>query len=485
MKILTLVIKQKRSLRKSCAVSGRSPAAKFSLTPSFLLRTALCGFLLSCSLFSASLYADKLDSLLENVKKGSLVKSQEALDAEKQFSSAADKQSLVSRLRTERSSLERASESLEQQFKSNEESLDRLRTQREVALGDLSNLFGLVEQAAGEAKATFDSSIITAQYPKRVEAMDAISKKVAQSNTLLSIDEIEKVWQELLNEMVQQGNVVNFQNEVATSAGARESSTVTRVGSFNLVGNGKFLEFGPGGISELARQPSSRFLSQTQELQNASGGMVNFAIDPTRGALLGAAVETPSLMERVHQGGIVGYIILAVGLIAVLYAIFKIFTLMLTGSAVDKQAANAANPDTSNPLGRVLSILGEHSGNASASNTDALEMKLSEAIMSETPKLNSGLMFLKIVSVVAPLAGLLGTVLGMIQTFQAITLFGAGDPKLMAGGISQALVTTVCGLVVAIPVVLLHTAAASRAKRIEEVLEEQATGMVARQLENP
>jgi biopolymer transport protein ExbB len=117
------------------------------------------------------------------------------------------------------------------------------------------------------------------------------------------------------------------------------------------------------------------------------------------------------------------------------------------------------------------------------SDTEAMELRLSEAIMKETPKLTSWLMFIKIVSVVAPLAGLLGTVLGMIETFQSITLFGAGDPKLMAGGISTALVTTVCGLVVAIPIVLLHTAAASKAKRVEEILEEQAAGMVARQLE--
>lgn len=443
------------------------------------MKKAISG-LFSLLLASHLVHAENLQDLLEEVRSGQLGKSQYAVDTEREFESSADKQAIVSRLRSERSQLEQAYASLDRQRESNETALDSLRTQKESALGDLNNLFGLVEQAAGEAKATFDTSVISAQFPERAAQMDMLSKKITQSNELLSIEDIESVWQSMLNEMVQQGNVSNFEADVATVSGARAKTTVTRVGNFNLVGNGKFLEYGPGGISELARQPAGRFLSQASALQSASG-ITEFAVDPTRGALLGAAVESPSLMERVNQGGLVGYIILGVGAIAMLFALFKIVTLTLTGAAVNKQSSSPDSPNKANPLGRVLAVLSESSDTR---NTDALEMKLSEAIMAETPKLNSGLMFLKIVSVVAPLAGLLGTVLGMIQTFQAITLFGAGDPKLMAGGISQALVTTVCGLVVAIPVVLLHTAAASRAKRIEEVLEEQATGMVARQLES-
>ena len=237
--------------------------------------------------------------------------------------------------------------------------------------------------------------------------------------------------------------------------------------------------YGAGGVAELPRQPDGRFLSQASDLVNASGGDVEFSVDPTKGQLLGAAVESPSVLERIDQGGLVGYIILGVGAFAALIAFWKIFTLMGISSAVNKQAQNPGSPSDNNPLGRVLKVAAENPN----ADTEAIELKLSEAIMKETPKLTSWLMFLKIVSVVAPLAGLLGTVLGMIATFQSITLFGAGDPKLMAGGISQALVTTVCGLVVAIPIVLLHTAAASKAKRVEEILEEQSAGMVARQIE--
>ena len=110
---------------------------------------------------------------------------------------------------------------------------------------------------------------------------------------------------------------------------------------------------------------------------------------------------------------------------------------------------------------------------------ETLELKLAEAIAQETPSLQRFLALLKIIGVVAPLLGLLGTVTGMINTFQAITLFGTGDPKMMAGGISQALVTTVLGLVVAIPIVLLHTLVSSRSKRIAQVIEERAIGVMA------
>ena len=348
-------------------------------------------------------------------------------------------------------------------------------------MGDLKELIGVIQQVVGESQAAFDVSIISAQFPGRTEKFEVLNKKLTQSNDLVTAGEVESIWAEILNEMVQQGKVVKFNAPIATVSGAKQDREVVRAGVFNLVSDGKFLNYGVGGLAELPRQPDGRYVSQAQDLQNAAAGTtVEFSLDPTKGTLLGAAVESPSLMERVEQGGLVGYIILGVGAFAALIAIWRILVLFGISSAVTKQAKNIDKPSTKNPLGRVLKVLQDNP----KSDTEALELKLSEAIMKETPRLTSWLMFLKIVSVVAPLAGLLGTVLGMITTFQSITLFGAGDPKLMAGGISQALVTTVCGLVVAIPIVLLHTAAASRAKRVEEILEEQSAGMVARQIES-
>lgn len=430
----------------------------------------------------APVQAQTIDQLLSQVKSGSIQKTKAASDLERRFASAgAGKAAMVNALRSQRASLESRSDSLEAEYAKNDEELNVIRNNRERSLGDLKELFGAVQQIVGEAQAGFETSVISAQFPGRGEQFAEISKKVSnQSNELVTAAEIESVWSAVFNEMAQQGKVVKFTAPVATASGGREDREVVRVGVFNLVSDGKFLTYGKGGIAELPRQPEGRYLSQAEDLSSATAGNpVEFALDPTQGTLLGAAVESPSLMERIHQGGLVGYIILGVGAIAAVIAVFKIVTLFIVAAAVKKQAANPGSPSTNNPLGRVLKVVQDNPSN----DTEAVELRLSEAIMKETPKLTSWLMFLKIVSVVAPLAGLLGTVLGMIATFQSITLFGAGDPKLMAGGISQALVTTVCGLVVAIPIVLLHTAAASKAKRVEEILEEQSAGMVARQIE--
>jgi len=426
--------------------------------------------------------AQTVDQLYDQVRSGNFEKSEAAIEMEKRFASAgAGKQAIVEQLRAQRAQLEAQANSTEDQFAVNDEALNALRNNREKALGDLKELFGAVQQVLGEAEAGFSTSVISAQFPTRTDSFDEISAKVSnQSNELVTAAEIESVWQAVFAEMVEQGKVARFSTPVATASGGKEEQSVVRVGSFNLIGDGTYLSYGAGSVAELPRQPSGAASGQAASLYGASAGeVVEFSIDPTKGTLLGSLVESPSLMERVNQGGTVGYIILSVGFIAALIAFYKIFTLFGVASAVQKQAKNPDSPSSNNPLGRVLKAVTDNP----KSDTEAMELRLSEAIMKETPKLTSWLMFIKIVSVVAPLAGLLGTVLGMIETFQSITLFGAGDPKLMAGGISTALVTTVCGLVVAIPIVLLHTAAASKAKRVEEILEEQAAGMVARKLE--
>jgi biopolymer transport protein ExbB len=445
------------------------------------MKRILTAIALAATIVIAPVQAQTVDQLLSQVKNGTLQKSKEAIDLERSFASAgAGKASIVAKLRADRAALETRSDALEIRYAANDEDLAKLRTTRQSSLGDLKDLFGAIQQIVGEAEANFDTSLISAEFPGRGSNFAEITKKVSnQSNELVTADEIESVWKSVFNEMAQQGKVTKFTANVATAAGAKESQTVVRVGSFNLIGDGTFLTYGKGGVAELPRQPDGRYLSQADDLFNASAEGAVFALDPTQGTLLGAAVEAPSLMDRIHQGGLVGYIILGVGAIAAVIALLKIVTLFGVSAAVNKQAKNPGSPSTKNPLGRVLKAVQD----SPSKDTEAMELRLSEAIMKETPKLTSWLMFLKIVSVVAPLAGLLGTVLGMITTFQSITLFGAGDPKLMAGGISQALVTTVCGLVVAIPIVLLHTAAASKAKRVEEILEEQSAGMVARQIE--
>ncbi len=309
-------------------------------------------------------------------------------------------------------------------------------------------------------------------------------QKMSGSDKLPSIEEIERVWYELNREMVESGKVAAFNAEVAKPNGDKVEQKVVRVGTFNVVSEeGKYLQYVPakGTLEELARQPSGPYQGWARSLASAGDGMHKFGVDPTGpsgGSFLAALINSPNLEERWHQGGYIGYAITALGAFAFLLAIWRLIVLTGVGARVSKQLKTEKAMEN-NPLGRVLKI---HEDNPNM-DTETLELKLSEGILKETPKLETGLVLLKIISAVAPLMGLLGTVTGMIITFQAITIFGAGDPKAMAGGISGALVTTVLGLLVAIPTVLLHTIVNGRAQRIIHVLNEQTTGIIAEHTE--
>ena len=264
------------------------------------------------------------------------------------------------------------------------------------------------------------------------------------------------------------------------AAGAKVTKEVVRIGPFALVSDGKYLEYNgvTGSVSELLRQPAPRYGDSAAALQNSNGEIIQFGVDPTGGSILGLLVQAPNLQERVEQGGTVGYIILVVGAAGFLLAMYKLVALMLIRMSVNKQL-KGGEPKDNNPLGRVLMVKKKYPD----ADTEALELHLTEAILGEVPKITSNLTIIKIISVVAPLMGLLGTVTGMINTFQAITLFGTGDPKLMAGGISTALVTTVLGLVVAIPMTLLYAFANTKSKNIVNILQEQAAGVIAERAE--
>jgi biopolymer transport protein ExbB len=211
------------------------------------------------------------------------------------------------------------------------------------------------------------------------------------------------------------------------------------------------------------------------ELQGATSGVVNMALDPSRGGILGLLVQTPSFRERVDQGGIVGYtIILIIAPLGLLICIERFLYLMIVGARVNRQL-KSDTPNANNPLGRVMTVYLENQHD----DVETLQLKLDEAVLKDVPRLERGLPSIKVLAAVAPLLGLLGTVTGMIKTFQAITLFGTGDPKLMAGGISEALVTTVEGLVTAIPLVLLHSLLTGRSNRLVQILDEQSAGFIA------
>ena len=447
---------------------------------------AMCGALTLSAGSALAQDAKSLDELLGFVKKGQVTEAKENRAREQRFAkNKANQATELKNAEAERTRQEELSAQLEDTFEENELLVAAKQKQLKEKLGTLAELFGHLTSASGDLASNLEFSLVSAQYPGREAFLEELISKMSGSDKLPSIEEIERVWYELNREMVESGKVVSFSAEVAKPNGDKVEQKVVRVGTFNVVSEeGKYLQFvaSKGSLEELARQPSGPYLGWAKQLAAASDGMHKFGIDPTGpsgGSFLAALINSPNIEERWHQGGYVGYAITAVGAFAFILAIWRLIVLSTVGAKVNSQLKNPEKANENNPLGRVLKV---HEDNPSM-DTETLELKLSEGILKETPKLESGLTLLKIISAVAPLMGLLGTVTGMIITFQAITIFGAGDPKAMAGGISGALVTTVLGLLVAIPTVLLHTIVNGRAQRIIHVLNEQTTGIIAEHTE--
>jgi len=443
------------------------------------MRFGLGGFL-SLLLSAAALAQDtatSFDELLDTVRADSVTRSSENREREQRFLASRDEQqALLAQAREELAGEDARSDLLKQQFDTNESDLTELAETLRLRVGDMGELFGVVRQVAGDTKGIIDNSLISAQLEGRSERADDL----AQSQGLPSIEDLRNLNLLLLEEMAESGRVARFDTEVVSPAGPRVPAEVIRVGVFNVISEENFLRYEPqdGSLQVLARQPPGRFTALARGLWEASEGVVPMAIDPSRGAILGLLIQAPSLMERVQQGGLVGYVIILLGLLGALMSIERLVTL---GAASRKIRAQLES-DTAhegNALGRVLRVYEENR----AADTDTLELKLDEAILREAPALERWQGWIKVLASVAPLLGLLGTVVGMIRTFQAITLFGTGDPRLMAGGISQALVTTVLGLVVAIPLVLLYSLISGRSRELVEILEEQSAGIIARHVD--
>ena len=448
------------------------------------LKTIVFGLVaasLSMSAMAENERALDLDALLKQLEEGKFAQTQQNKQREQEFlAKRAEQDQILRDTNTLRDNTLALSERLETQFEQNEFKLADLNEALTTRLGSLKELFGVLQQVAGDTKNKFYNSMISAEISGRSEFLDQLAQDMGSSSKLASIEEIERVWFELQREMTESGKVTKFTTDVVEAGGAKVSKEVVRVGPFALVADGKYLEFNgvTGTVSELIRQPADRYGESAAELQASNGDIVKFGIDPTGGSILGLLVQAPNLQERVEQGGVVGYIILIVGAFGLLLSIERLFTLTVIRAKVNSQL-KSAEVKTNNPLGRVLKVRDEHPN----ADTEALELHLTEAILAEVPKLGRNLTIIKIISVVAPLMGLLGTVTGMINTFQAITLFGTGDPKLMAGGISTALVTTVLGLVVAIPTTLLYAMLNTRSKNIVYILQEQAAGVIAERAE--
>ncbi len=398
---------------------------------------------------------------------------------EQKFLAARDRQKFlleqaVARLDQE----EKRSVRLQKQFEENEKTLEDIQETLRIRIGNFGELFGVVRQVAGETIAIVKNSIVSLQFPNREKNLTGL----AEARGIPSIEQMHDLRVELLREMSQSGQVQRFQKQVVLPGGSIVDAEIVRVGVFNAITENFFLQFVPDtqSLQVLARQPARRYQSMAKDLFALDAGYTTMAVDPSRGQILSLLIQAPGLAERINQGGLVGYFIIFIGLLGLALSLWRLLILRQDGQAINQQlTTDIVSQD--NALGRILSVHNEHD----AMNTESLELKIDEAILKEVPKLEKYHSIIKVFAAIAPLLGLLGTVVGMIVTFQALTLFGTGDPKLMAGGISQALVTTMLGLIVAIPLVFLHSVLTSWSGTLIEVLEEQSAGLIARHAERP
>ncbi len=418
-----------------------------------------------------------LDELLNQVKVERVEKSKFLSQREKKFVSERNtqKQELAKKINDLRA-LQAITKKLQNSFEANEKQLTELEQKLNIASGTVGEIVGVVKIAAGDFKGQFQNSVISAQFPGR----DKFMSQLAERKKLPAIADLNKLWFEMQKEMTESGKVVKFKAQVVTPDGTKSEKTVMRVGAFNLTAEGKYLNYqaATNQIVELARQPQGKYLGMIEDLEETKSGYENFGLDPSRGVILGMLVQAPSLSERIQQGGLVGYVILTLLFIGLIMVGERLFVLNKEGNKI-KEQLNSTQAQGDNPIAQLIRAFEANKGK----DLETLEMKLDETILKTAPILERGIPTIKILSAVAPLLGLLGTVTGMIATFQSITLFGTGDPKLMAGGISTALITTVLGLVCAIPLLLLHNVVSAKSKGLIQILEEQAAGLLSKQVD--
>ncbi|MFA5678074.1 MAG: MotA/TolQ/ExbB proton channel family protein [Pseudomonas sp.] len=418
-----------------------------------------------------------LDQLLQDIRELRANEQAAMREREADFLRERDnQQQLMLRAERELAPIQAEADRLKAEFDRLEQALTDTEAEMKQRSGYLGELFGVVRQTASDTRSQWQDSLLNVQFPGRLEQLD----RLASTAQIPTVETLEQFWFMLQEDMTASGSITRITAPVIDRTGQQQDMPVVLVGPFVALADEQYLSYRPdvGSLQIADKQPSGRgliadFLAPRSEL-------ADLLVDPTRGTVLLQMQQAPSFIDRLHQGGLVGYVIMALGVLGVLLALAKLAWLFGVSRRMDRQADALDNLSDDNPLGRILGVIGN---DPKLEDLETLELKLDEAILRETPALDRGNALIKLLAAVAPLLGLLGTVTGMIVTFQAITLFGTSDPKLMAGGISQALVTTVLGLVVAIPLLFLHATLAARSKALTQVLEQQSAGLIALHLD--
>ncbi len=436
---------------------------------------------LAVGLFAGSAHAEEdapevspIDALIESVRNSSERRREEIRRREEAFIAERDKRrQLLDEVRRARIAAEQEADRLAAEFERGEQELSDLETRLDQETGDLADVFASVHQISSDALPMMESSLVTAQLGDRSELLVRLGNKDVTPN----VEDMRALWLMFLDEMNESGKTSRFVAPVISASGEEVEREVVRIGTFTILSEGEYLRYLPntGQLLALNRQPVGVSLDDLRAFQEASEEMVTVALDPSRGSILALVVQRAGLGEQIEQGGVIGFIILLLGAFGLLLGLERLIVIFLAHRRLTAELADASVAN-GGPIGQLRRAVND---TALSRNTDALSAKLDEIITTANQKLNRGLPTLAILAAVSPLLGLLGTVTGMIETFQVITLFGAGDPRLMSGGISQALITTQLGLSVAIPLLLLHSFVQGRANTQVATLDEVAASMFA------
>ncbi len=422
----------------------------------------------------ATTQANQLDDLLKQVKADRVSEAKLDKKREAEFKSArSNKQALLNKAKKELANQEARNKRLTKEYATNEIKLSQKEVELDNATGTLGEMFGVSRAAAANAYGQIATSIVSAEFPGRGEALN----RIANAKAIPALEDLEELWFALQTEMTQSGKISQFTVEVTNLDGSKSTEAITRIGTFNLVSANGYLTYNDevGQVQPLPKQPAGYIAETASDFFDGDSGYTGVYVDPSRGGILSLETRKKTVEEFFHEGKEVGYAITILLILGCIIALERLVVLSGMSSKIKAQEKNLDTPNENNPLGRLLKIYHENK----SVDAETLELKLDEGILRETPKVDRGVNLIKMFAAIAPLMGLLGTVIGMIMTFQTITLFGTGDPKIMAGNISLALVTTALGLICALPLILIHSVVAGKAKGVLQKLDEQSAGLIA------
>lgn len=418
--------------------------------------------------------------LLDTTKQAQQVESQHNKNRTEQFLATEHQlKDQLAQLTLEVALLESQIDELSDRFTLNEKTLVEKEQQLRLASSSLGELFGVVRQAAKDLQREQAVTFQGSAQQRHKQLVDDI----VDARTLPSKEQLYGLWQAFIAQTTSSGELEKLELPVVQANGEVITQPVVRLGTIGLGNQQGYLHWNKHRelATPYALQPKwpLNLAVLADDNKAAPSHYQLLDIDVSRGELLTQLTNTPTMMDRINSGGIIGQIIIAILGIGLFVGIVQGSFLMICRRRIRRQLTQITTPSADNPLGRILALYHQDRSN----NVEALELRLLEGVMEEQARLERGLSFIKLLAALAPMLGLLGTVTGMIETFQTITQFGNADPKIMAGGISMALVTTVLGLIAAMPLLLTHNLLSSQAESIRNSIEKQGIGLVAERAE--